>query len=169
MRSYTLRNRGPLHLVAVCDNRISTDQRIANYLSRDEELLGQIEAKTARLQGDLWSAVLAPAAAQPTPMVALAVWGMNDVLNSQGYTQAAWLNRIPIAAWALMAAIAVFCNVLVGFDGRTARAGVVLPLALPLVIAIAFFLIADIESPRGGYIQVTPQNLLILSQSLRAQ
>ena len=33
--------------------------------------------------------------AQPTPVMALAVSGMNDVLNSQGYTQAAWWNRIP--------------------------------------------------------------------------
>ena len=40
--------------------------------------------------------------AQPTPVIALAVSGMNDVLNSQGYTQAAWWNRIPIAAWGLM-------------------------------------------------------------------
>jgi hypothetical protein len=33
---------------------------------------------------------------------ALAVMGMNDVLNTQGYTQAAWWNRIPMAAWGLM-------------------------------------------------------------------
>ena len=32
---------------------------------------------------------------------------MNDVLNSQGYAQAAWWNRIPVMAWCLMAAIAV--------------------------------------------------------------
>ena len=39
---------------------------------------------------------------------------MNDVLNSQGYTQAAWWNRIPRAAWTLMVAIALCCNVLLG-------------------------------------------------------
>jgi hypothetical protein len=42
-----------------------------------------------QLQNELWSALKAPAAAQPTPVVALAIAGMNDVLNSQGYTQAA--------------------------------------------------------------------------------
>ena len=41
-----------------------------------------------------------PASAQPNAVVALAVEGMNDVLNSQGYTQAAWWNRIPAAGWA---------------------------------------------------------------------
>src|SRR5580704_11293186 len=49
------------------------------------------------------------------PVVALAVTGMNDVLNSQGYTLAPWWNRIPIAAWVLMAAVAVSCNLLIGY------------------------------------------------------
>jgi hypothetical protein len=39
--------------------------------------------------------------------MALVVNGMNDVLNSQGYTLAAWRNRIPLAAWALMMTIGV--------------------------------------------------------------
>jgi hypothetical protein len=42
----------------------------------------------------------------------------------------------------------------------------VLFLVLPLILAISFFLIADIDSPRGGLIRVKPQNLLSLSQSL---
>jgi len=66
------------------------DQRVLFYMTRDEQQIRQINARTAQLQTELWSAVLVPAAAQPTPMVALAVSGMNDVLNSQGYTQAAY-------------------------------------------------------------------------------
>jgi hypothetical protein len=31
-----------------------------------------------------------PALNQPTPLMALVVSAMNDVLNPQGYTQAAW-------------------------------------------------------------------------------
>jgi hypothetical protein len=75
------------------------DQRILFYVTRDDGRLRQIDAATAQLETDLWSAVQAPAVAQPTPVVALAVSGMNDVLNSQGYTQAAWWNRIPSSAW----------------------------------------------------------------------
>ena len=145
------------------------DQRVLFYLTRDEQQILQINARTAQLQTELWSAVLSPAAAQPTPTVALAVEGMNDVLNSQAYTQAAWWNRIPIAAWGLMGAIAIFCNVLVGFSARRAKAGGLMLLILPLVVAIAFFLIADIDSPRGGIIRVNPQNLVSLAESLRAQ
>jgi F0F1-type ATP synthase membrane subunit c/vacuolar-type H+-ATPase subunit K len=145
------------------------DQRILFYTTRDEQQLTQIDAQTAKLQAELWSAVQAPAVAQPTPVIALAVSGMNDVLNSQGYTQAAWWNRIPFAAWGLMGAIAICAVALVGFGARRPKAESKLLLVLPLVVAIAFFLISDIDSPRRGLIHVKPQNLLSLAQSLRAQ
>ena len=144
------------------------DQRVLFYTSRDEQQLRQIDARTAQLQTELWSAVLAPAAAQPNPLVALAVSGMNDVLNSQGYTQAAWWNRIPVAAWSLMGAIAICSNLLLGYGARSAKAGRILHLVLPLVVSISFFLIADIDSPRRGVILLNPQNLVSLAESLRA-
>jgi hypothetical protein len=144
------------------------DQRVLFYTTRDREQLRQINARTAQLQSALWSAILPPAAAQPNPVVALAVSGMNDVLNAQGYTQAAWWNRIPHAAWGLMVIIAICCNLLVGYGMRSANKEAVLLLVLPLVVSIAFFLIADIDSPRGGLVRVAPQNLLSLSESLPA-
>ena len=143
------------------------DQRILFYETRDEEQLSKLDAQTTQLQTDLWSAVQGPAAAQPTPVVALAVSGMNDVLNSQGYTQAAWWNRIPVAAWGLMAAIAICSVALVGLGARNPKAESKLLLILPLVVSIAFFLIADIDSPRYGLIHVIPQNLVSLARSLR--
>ena len=142
------------------------DQRILFYQSRDERQLRGINASTAQLQTELWSAVQAPAVASPTPVIALAVSGMNDVLNSQGYTQAAWWNRIPISAWGLMAAIAICCNLLIGYSTRQVEAKAIWLLVLPLLVSISFFLIADIDSPRGGVIRVRPQNLVSLSQSL---
>ena len=143
------------------------DQRIRFYVERDEEALEKINAETARLQGELWNAVRVPALAQPTPLSALAVAGMNDVLNTQGYTQAAWWNRIPAAAWALMAAIALCANLLVGLGATRGKGEFKLLLVLPLVLGIAFFLIADIDSPRRGVIRVVPQNLHSLEQMMR--
>jgi hypothetical protein len=143
------------------------DQRLLFYQTRDENRRPQIDAATAQLQAQLWSAVQVPAAAKPTPVIALAVSGMNDVLNSQGYTQAAWWNRIPPAAWGLMAAIAICCNLILGYGARRSAAKSTLLLVVPLIVSISFFLIADIDSPRGGAIRVLPQNLMSLSESLR--
>lgn len=146
--------------------RTYTDLRIRFYQTRDERELDQIDTDTAQLQTKLWSTVQTPALAQPTPVIALAVSGMNDVLNSQGYTQAAWWNRIPDSTWTLMIAIAICCNLLVGYGARTAKVKSTLLLVLPVVVSIAFLLIADIDSPRGGFIHVKPQNLVSLAQSL---
>jgi len=142
------------------------DLRILFYRTRDEHELQQTNADTAQLQTEMWSAVQVPALAQPTPVMALVVSGMNDVLNSQGYTQAAWWNRIPTAAWGLMIAIAICCNLLVGYGARSAKEKSSLFFVLPLVVSIAFLLISDIDSPRGGFINVVPQNLVSLLQSL---
>ena len=95
------------------------DQRILFYRAHDDPPLQQeINARTIQVQTGLWSAIRVSAAAQPTPIVALVVSGMNEVLNSQGYTQAALWNRIPTSAWGLMAAIAICCNLLVGYGSR---------------------------------------------------
>src|ERR1039457_1850997 len=73
------------------------DLRIAFYQTRSERGLEQIYADTTQVQGEMWSAVQAPALERPTPIMGLVASGMNDVLNSQGYTQAAWWNPIPAA------------------------------------------------------------------------
>ena len=143
-----------------------TDLRIAFYRTRDQGELQQINADTAKLQDQMWSAVQAPALAQPTPVMALAVSGMNDVLNSQGYTQAAWWNRIPAAAWVFLMLTAIGCNVLVGYGSHTAQEKSILLFVMPVLVGISFLLIADIDSPRGGLIHVSPQNLAALWQSL---
>ena len=148
--------------------RSYTDQRILFYETGDRQKLLEINANTARLQSELWSAVRAPAATQATPVVALALSGMNDVLNSQGYTQAAWWDRIPLAAWGMMGAIAICANLLVGYGARQAKAERIQRLVLPLVVSISFFLIPEIDSPRGGVIRVRPQNLVSFAQSLPA-
>jgi hypothetical protein len=139
-------------------------QRIAFYLAADERRLGQIDAETKKLQADLWSTVVRVATTQPTPMVALVVSGMNDVLNSQGDTQAAWLNRIPISAWALMILIAIACNLMLGYNEHRANWFL---LILPFIVSISFFLIADIDSPRGGVIRVHGFDLIAQSQSMK--
>jgi hypothetical protein len=54
---------------------------------------------------------------------------------------------------------------LIGYCVRRTGAEVVVFLVMTLVVAISFFLIADIDSPRGGIIRVRPQNLESLSQS----
>lgn len=93
------------------------DKRVLFYTTRDSAQLTRINTETLELQNQLWSAVR-PGAAHPLLASILTIAGMNDVLNSEGYTQAAWWNRIPVSAWALMAMIAIVCNLLIGYEAR---------------------------------------------------
>jgi hypothetical protein len=142
-----------------------TAQRIRFYRAGRLDDIDQIRSDIGKVQDQLWAAVAQTANSQPTPMHALVVSGMNDVLNSEGYTQAAWWNRLPVGAWSLMFAIAVLCNFLVGFGAH--KYAPRLFIVLPLVVAVSFFLIADIDSPRGGVIRVVPQNLIRLQAGLK--
>ena len=51
---------------------------------------------------------------------------------------------------------------------RARRFNSPLLLVVPVTAAVSFFLIADIDSPRGGVVQVQPENLARLAASLSA-
>ena len=90
------------------------------------------------------------------------------LVRREGHVRLSPLVCSPLvcSAWALMLAIAICCNVLIGYCIRRTGAEGVVFLVLTLVVAISFFLIADIDSPRWGIIRVVPQNLTSLAQSL---
>jgi hypothetical protein len=142
------------------------DQRILFYSKQPHEVVIKIRQRTEDLQEALWNEVLPHARAQTNPMMALVISGMNDVLNSQGYVQAAWWNRIPNTAWTLMASIAICANLLVGFGARNFKKNIGVFLIFPFVTSVSFFLIADIDSPRGGVIRIEPKNLIALKDTL---
>jgi hypothetical protein len=142
-----------------------TDQRIAFYSEQDPAALAGVQVEEAKLQSDIWSIARDSAAAQPNPIVALVVAGANDVLNAQGYALAAWRNRIPGPAWTLMATIAAACSWMLGFGGQ--RFNPFLLLVVPATISVSFLLIAEIDSPRGGFIRVLPINLLTVADGLK--
>jgi hypothetical protein len=141
-------------------------QRLQFYTVRDPRVLASVDTETTKLQTEMWSIVQAAAKGQPGSPMLLVIGGMNDVLNRQGYTQAAWWNRIPLGAWSLMITLGICCSLLLGYGLHERR--ILLPVVLPFLVSIAFFLIADIDSPRRGVIRVVPHNLISLSQSLQA-
>jgi len=143
------------------------DQRIEYYEIRDPKRISELASQTTQLQNELWMQIKAAASANPTPVMATVVTGMNDVLNRQGYTQAAWWNRLPVAVWVLMGTISIICSALIGFEAEHPKG--MLFLMVPLVVSISFLLIADIDSPSGGLIRVAPQNLISLQKSMPSQ
>src|SRR5258708_20235630 len=141
------------------------DQRIEFYINEDDIKREQISQRTSQLQADLWTAVRGGAADQPAPIAALVLSGMNDVINSQGYTQAAFWNRIPTAAWLLMAAIELCSTVLFGYRSRKGATRK-LSTVRPFLFSLALLLIADNHASRHGFIAINPENLESLAKLL---
>ena len=143
------------------------DQRLLFYKAGDASRLDAIRSDTTKLEDEMWAEVQDAAAGQSTPTIALAVAGMNDVMNRRESTQASWWNRIPLGGWSLMIGLAVCCCLLIGYVARQ-RAGLFF-MVLPFLVAVSFLFISDIDSPRRGVIRVVPENLLSLSESLHRQ
>jgi len=141
------------------------DQRLLFYTISDRHELAKVAALTAQLENELWSTVRSAIEAVPPPLEGVVISAMSDVVNSQRSAQAAWVNRIPVAAWILMLTISTGCSFLIGYRAR--RTDWLTFLVMPVVVSISLFLISDLDSPRGGAIRVVPQNLTMLSQSLQ--
>jgi hypothetical protein len=142
-----------------------TNERIRFYLASDERELAQNDSATAALQKAMWHDVNAYAIVHRDPVTAAIATGMNDAINTQGYTQYAWWNRIPAAAWALMLVFGIICSLLFGFKTALDVGAPYRLVVLPLIISVAFMLIADLDSPRHGFIKLLPQNLEATLQS----
>lgn len=142
------------------------EQRIRFYRERDPERLPQIRSETDRLEAGLWSLVTGQAAAGPTPIAALGVSGMNDVVNSEARTEAAWRRHVPVTVWWLIGLVALAGNLLLGVSEKRKSAAILA--ILPLVVAVPLFLIADLDTPRAGLIRVVPLELMTHAKALGA-
>jgi len=138
------------------------DARIQYYRLGQSDDLERLAAKTTDLQDALWARVARPGATHPNAITSLVVSGMNEVLDDQGYTESAWRNRLPRETWVLMLVIALVSCVLLGITAPKSISRASVLSIMPGVIAISFFLIADIDSPRSGILRIDPQNLIDL-------
>jgi hypothetical protein len=144
-----------------------TRLRLDHFDTREPQEITRIERSTAVLQNTLWQYATQVAHTMPTPIGATVVTGMNDVLNSQDYSEAALINRIPVGAWVLMIVIALCGCMVQGYGAKGSHRSGLLVVILPVTVALSLALIADIDSPRGGFIHVQPQNLARLLASLK--
>lgn len=137
--------------------------RINYYTMSDYSEIKKANTATEEAQTNIWSLILPFIKQQATPTNALLMSGMNAVDDALGNTTAAWKNRIPMVAWMLLGIIAICSNLLIGFSSKNFKNDRIFFLFFPFVVATSFYLIAEIDSPRGGIIKIAPENLQKLS------
>ncbi len=145
--------------------RTYVDERVAFYALMDPDALAKNALETANTMTALWAAISPEAKASQTAVTALVASGMNDVLNSYGYTVAEWRNRLPVEVWMLLIVVAGCCNFLIGFGAEQLSSAT--HAILPLTASLAILLIADVEGPHNGFVRVHPINLIDAGVSIR--
>src|SRR4030095_478390 len=131
------------------------------------EELRQPLALTKELQTQLWSQAATLAQTSPTPVVALFLASLNEMIDVAEKRMAALENRIPLTIWTMLIVIGVMTCLMFGYATR--RRFWLVSLITPLVIAVVVGLIADLDSPRNGFIQTDLHSLQRVELDLQVQ
>ena len=144
------------------------DSRIAIFGNDGDAHARQSAAERSKqIQDELWSGVTAAAQQTPTPIVAIYAQALNEMIDLDSERVAAVRNRIPTDIWMLLALLSIMTSVVVGYGQR--HRSVLATFVPVLMVAIAVSLIADLDSPASGFIQVSQQSLQSLSAELHMQ
>jgi hypothetical protein len=121
-------------------------------------------ARSERIQGELWSRVERLAGQDRSPVAALFVQSVNEVIDMQGKrVTLALRNTLPPSILSTLYAVAILTLVVMGFESGHRRLLSSLPaVALTVTLAMVVALIVDLDRPREGFMQVSQQAMVDL-------
>jgi hypothetical protein len=125
--------------------------------------------ESEELQQQLWSQAVAAAQKERSPMTSLFMQSLNDVISfHEKRVISAVHNRVPLAIWIGLYMLLAIAMAVMGYYEATA--GTIRSLAVfGMVIAFSavFGLIADLDRPGQGLLQVNQQSMLDVQRSMR--
>jgi hypothetical protein len=122
--------------------------------------------RTKQLQDQLWQQTVMVAQQNPTPITSIFVQSLNESIDLTEKRLATLENRVPNAIWVLLVLVSFLSCLTIGVSER--RRFWFTMLVSPLTIAIVMALIADLDAPRSGLIQIGEQSLRRVQQDLKS-
>jgi hypothetical protein len=125
-------------------------------------------ARSEELLKALWSQAVAVAEKQQTPLTSLFIQSLNQVIElHETRVMAALRSRIPSAIWLVLYLLAVISMAAVGYGTRlvSPKRSLVL-LAMILAFSAVLVLIADLDRPGHGLLEVSQQSMLDLKKTI---
>jgi hypothetical protein len=133
----------------------------------DKAAVAAAEDAGAKLQREIWARAALAAKEAPTPLAGTFILALNEMIDVDATRLNALRTHVPGAVWLLVLAAAMVgcCGSGYGVGSSGARNNFA-NLVLPMLIAVAITLIADLDRPRGGMIRASQQPMLDLRDSL---
>ena len=129
----------------------------------DPHNVEQALARSEEIHVELWKQAEALARDYPSDVIALFVESTNEIINLHTMRLVAVNTRIPEPLWLSIYALAGLTMLLVGlhnsYSGQRSVMGLV---AMVLAFSAVILLIADLDRPTGGFLQVSQQALVDL-------
>ena len=142
------------------------DVRLAGTQSQQQ--LAQAIAKSEELHKRLWSEAVGAAQKEKSPMTSLFMSSLNDVfaLHERRVTAAVY-NRIPTAIWIGLYVIFLLALSVVGYyEGMSGTRHTLAVFGMVLAFATVLTLIADLDRPGRGLLEVSQQSMIDLRKSM---
>lgn len=144
------------------------DQRLA---ALDETLLAQAIARSEEIHTELWTRAEALARESPSPMTALYVSSLNEVIDL--HTERINVSLVARLPWGLVLGLylmAILALALVGMHaGYAEKRNMIAIMAFILTLAVVFYLLADLNRGNEGLLRVSQQAMLDLQRQVSAK
>ena len=130
--------------------------------------LEQAIARSEELQNRLWSLAVAAAEKDRSPITGLFVQSLNEVIDLHATRIMAGLrSRVPAVIWIVLYLLAFLSMVILGYHAGLANSRrSIAVVALILGFSLVLVLIADLDRPGQGMLQVSQQAMLDLRRSM---
>jgi hypothetical protein len=131
-------------------------------------MVPEMRVKTTAIHKQLWTLTVATTAANPeSELGGLFVDSLNTVIDLDETRVTAGRNRIPDSIWVVLFSIAVLTMAAMGYQfGLTGERSWPVTVLLALVFTAVIVLIADLDRPQVGFLQVSQQALVDLIDSI---
>jgi len=129
----------------------------------------QAVSKSEELHGRLWSQAVAASENDRSPVTALFIQSLNEVIDLHAKrVMVALRTRIPPPIWLALYLLAILSMAAVGYNqGLTSTRHSLAAFALILAFSVVMLLIVDLDRPSEGLLRVSQQSMIDLQHSMR--
>jgi hypothetical protein len=131
------------------------------------ERIRGMDNRTKELQGLLWSHAAALARENTSPVIAVFLLTLNEMIDFHTKRLAEFYNRVPFSIYLVLFVVSAMTLWLMGYYFGSHRKRVqILTTVVALLVALVMWLIMDLDQPMRGAIRASQQSLIDLHQDL---